>query len=738
MNDATALETSFAGAIDFFQNLHRKLGALEADVAARHESLAKVAASLEAFRQDQQGDHQALAALASHCETQLGQLPQMRLDIEKLQQQWHQFEILSRTLQEEQQSRQTLATVLQADLQAQHHALRDDFEARLEAIAAQKTIVISHIDALKERLSAVNEILQHHQQRQDAFQEALDKHQSTDSIQAQQNQLEALAESFTALNARLQTVQLDLLILNRNSESEEQRQLTQTELQQARQELQKHQDRFKYLETLVTKLSSDTHSTRQILNVLQSDLSVQSDTLRVLDQTWQDGLTHYQQRLSGLENSLSQPLSAPANPRLTPAITAVPDEASSFSTTLSEESPFLVTPSDESEESPFLVAPSDESSETPSIAPNPLSEHLSEPPSALQTDELLALREALTTQSLLLDQLQQSLEQKLVSQNQRLDALETRIDTPSSQPTPALQADLEPLKAAVAEQAGALAEWRDYTQQRWTTLSTLLANQGEEFQTLLTQLTELQQQIAESQEQASLDVAASQPVDSEALTQTHQVQQHLELLQETVAGLETRLTGQAQAFSSNFEQFQSLNIAIQELQQQLGKLDSSRRLSMIEQLIAAQEQTVTQLAIDLQHTKEEAQQVSEVAQTQGTHSKLEEMATRLDQQYEQLISLSATVDAIRSNNKATQEKILTMAANVAQRLHEFQNQLVAAKTTQGEQLQAVEQKLIVLQAAVETMETQRKSRRWFSMPASLTTVVLVIGATLLAILTQFS
>lgn len=725
MNDATALETSFAGAIDFFQNLHRKLGALEADVAARHESLAKVAASLEAFRQDQQGDHQALAALASHCETQLGQLPQMRLDIEKLQQQWHQFEILSLTLQEEQQSRQTLATVLKADLQAQHHALRDDFEARLEAIAAQKTIVISHIDALKERLSAVNEILQHHQQRQDAFQEALNKHQSTDSIQAQQNQLEALAESFTALNARLQTVQLDILILNRNSESEEQRQLTQTELQQARQELQKHQDRFKYLETLVTKLSSDTHSTRQILNVLQSDLSVQSDTLRVLDQTWQDGLTHYQQRLSGLENSLSQPLSAPANPRLTPAITAVPDEASSFSTTLSEESPFLVTPSDES-------------SETPSIAPNPLSEHLSEPPSALQTDELLALREALATQSLLLDQLQQSLEQKLVSQNQRLDALETRIDTPSSQPTPALQADLEPLQAAVVEQAGALAEWRDYTQQRWTTLSTLLANQGEEFQTLLTQLTELQQQITENQEQASLDVAASQPVDSEALTQTHQVQQHLELLQETVAGLETRLTGQAQAFSSNFEQFQSLNIAIQELQQQLGKLDSSRRLSMIEQLIAAQEQTVTQLAIDLQHTKEEAQQVSEVAQTQGTHSKLEEMATRLDQQYEQLISLSATVDAIRSNNKATQEKILTMAANVAQRLHEFQNQLVAAKTTQGEQLQAVEQKLIVLQAAVETMETQRKSRRWFSMPASLTTVVLVIGATLLAILTQFS
>jgi len=77
-----------------------------------------------------------------------------------------------------------------------------------------------------------------------------------------------------------------------------------------------------------------------------------------------------------------------------------------------------------------------------------------------------------------------------------------------------------------------------------------------------------------------------------------------------------------------------------------------------------------------------------------------------------------------------------MAANVAQRLHEFQNQLIAAKTSQGEQLQEVEQKLILLQVAFETMETQKKPRRWFSMPASFTTIVVTLAATLLGVAAQ--
>jgi chromosome segregation ATPase len=112
------------------------------------------------------------------------------------------------------------------------------------------------------------------------------------------------------------------------------------------------------------------------------------------------------------------------------------------------------------------------------------------------------------------------------------------------------------------------------------------------------------------------------------------------------------------------------------------------------------------------------------------------LETRLHEQQEHLTGLSATVEAIRTDTRVTQEKVLTMAANVAQRIHEFQNQLLAAKTAQGEQLQEVEQKLIWLQAAVETLESQRKPRRWFSMPATFTTIVFTVGVAFLAVLAQ--
>jgi hypothetical protein len=91
---------------------------------------------------------------------------------------------------------------------------------------------------------------------------------------------------------------------------------------------------------------------------------------------------------------------------------------------------------------------------------------------------------------------------------------------------------------------------------------------------------------------------------------------------------------------------------------------------------------------------------------------------------------------MRTDARATQEQVLTMAANVAQRIHEFQNQLLEAKTSQGEHLQEVEQKLIMIQATVETWEAQRKPRRWFSMPATLTTLAFTVSAALLAALAQ--
>ena len=44
------------------------------------------------------------------------------------------------------------------------------------------------------------------------------------------------------------------------------------------------------------KVAADTNSTRQILNVLQSDLTTQSDTLREFDQFWRDSFAAYPDR----------------------------------------------------------------------------------------------------------------------------------------------------------------------------------------------------------------------------------------------------------------------------------------------------------------------------------------------------------------------------------------------------------------------------------------------------------
>ena len=70
MNDAAEFETSLTGAIDFFQNLRRKLGALDAETGVQHDQLQGLAASVTAIRQDQQQLEQALAALTGHLQTQ--------------------------------------------------------------------------------------------------------------------------------------------------------------------------------------------------------------------------------------------------------------------------------------------------------------------------------------------------------------------------------------------------------------------------------------------------------------------------------------------------------------------------------------------------------------------------------------------------------------------------------------------------------------------------------------------
>ncbi|HRF61668.1 MAG TPA: hypothetical protein PK708_02030, partial [Candidatus Competibacter sp.] len=352
--------------------------------------------------------------------------------------------------------------------------------------------------------------------------------------------------------------------------------------------------------------------------------------------------------------------------------------------------------------------------------------------------DLLPLQDALTNHAGILDRLQKSVEQQLQAQHQRLDDLESALSNLSQVPTPALEiADLQPLHSGLAEQAETLEQLQWNTQQQFGTLTTTIDNQRAGLQEITDRIGNLQYEIEQIQQQTLVGPAADQHARAELDdTQAQESRQDLEALQEAVTALETRLTGQAQAFSSNFEQFQGLSTDLQALQQHIENLESSRRLGIVEQVLAAQGQTVAQLTDDLQQIKQDSQQLAEIAQNDTQGPKIAELAEQLNRQQEQLTDLSAVMDTIRTDSKATQEKVLNMATNVAQRIHEFQNQLLAAKTAQGEQLQDLEQKLILLQAAVETMETQRKPRRWFSMPATFTTIAFTVGAAFLLALAQ--
>jgi chromosome segregation ATPase len=921
MNDATEFESSLAGTIDFFQNLRRKLGVLEAEVGAQRNVLHTVTTSVTSFQEDRQTDRQTLVTLASNFETQTAQLAKLQTDVHLLNEQLTQVETLVGGIQQDQQqARQTLTTLV-ADLRTQSTALRQELESALQ----QQTVPIARVAALEEQLASkarelegllasfqtsgqeaqairdrmtafesrfehldqnarsitdtladLNVAIERHERAQDVLGQMVEASKIIEpQLQTQQTRLDELAESSAVVRQDLQTVRQDFSRLA--TEFETQRQAL-AETGQNRQDLQKHQDRLRHLETLITKASADTGSTRQILNVLQSDLATQSDTLRELDQTWREGLAAYQDRLSQLENTiagaslhpptptpdLSSTISSQESPFLvdapqeqeSPFLDPPQEQASPFLVDPPQEqaSPFLVDPPQEQaspflvdapqeQESPFLDPPQEQASpfldppqeqaspfldppqeqaspfldppqeqaspfltaipegsiETPSttmlaiereriddLAASVVSareeqqelqleltsvqdtlatqhEYLSNlrdilaeqlqaqqqrldelettldilrqaPANATETD-LLPLRETLTTQAGMLDQLQHAVEQQLQAQRQHLDELEAAIRNLSQ--TPALEVDLQPLHDTLAEHTGTLDQLRQNTQQQFAALTTALDNQRLDFQEAVGRIGDLQQEIQQLQQQTAAEPATeqySQPKTED--THTRELRLNLETLQNSVTLLETRLTGQAQAFSSSFEQFQTLNTDIEDLQQQLAKLESSRRFGMLEQGLAAQEQEIAQLTDAVQQIKRDSQQIGEAVRQDGHDSKIAALEERLNQQHQQLTDLSATVEAIRADSKATQEKVLTMAANVAQRIHEFQNQSITAKTAQGEQLQEVEQKLILLQAAVETMETQRKPRRWFSMPATFTTIAFTVGAAFLAVLAQ--
>ena len=87
MNDATEFESSLTGTIDFFQNLRRKLGALETETGAQQELLRSVSGSMAKLEQHRQTDQQALATLGGQLDQQMGQLAKLQNDVRLLDQQ---------------------------------------------------------------------------------------------------------------------------------------------------------------------------------------------------------------------------------------------------------------------------------------------------------------------------------------------------------------------------------------------------------------------------------------------------------------------------------------------------------------------------------------------------------------------------------------------------------------------------------------------------------------------------
>ena len=634
-----------------------------------------------------------------------------------------------------------------------------------------------------------------------------------EQFEEQQTRFDDLTGSLATIWQDAQALQEEVGRLN--GEFETQRHAV-TDVAQARQDLQKQQERLKHLETVMGKVSADTNSTRQILNVLQTDFTNQSDLLRELDQNWRDRLAAYQdnpgsgpvetlvtappppaiapaqltqlaqladdlvasqQRYDSLQQELSTVQSALTNQgeHLTELHTALQEQLHDQQERLGE----LETAINHLQQTPVQESPA-ESATTADFADlhetlvaqtgalNDLQQSLQQqlhhqqerlgeletainhfqrtpiqesPAESATTADLAGLHETLAAQTGALNDLQQSLQQQLHHQQERLGELETALNhlqqTPiqESPAESATTADLTDLHETLAVQTGALNDLREVTQQRFGTLE----NQWLDFQHAADSLGDLHQETQDLRQQlARLDSAITQQQQHSTAGDPHtqELHQNLETLQQTLVDLEARMAGQAQAFSGNFEQFRGLRTDIQSLQQDLAALDTlPGQLHTLDQSLSAQDRQIIQLKQAVQNLQQDSQQLGEAIQTrQG--SSVEELETRLNEQREQMDSLTATLETVQSDTRLTQEKVVTMATNVAKRIFEFQNQLTTSETAQTERLREAEQKLIQLQAALEILQTPHKSRRWFKMPAALATVVLTVGTAFLGILAK--
>jgi len=632
---------------------------------------------------------------------------------------------------------------------------------------------------------------------------------------------------------------------------------------QLQQSLQRQQDRLKHVETFMGKVAADTNSTRQILNVLQTDLTTQSDTLREFDQFWRDSFATVRDQPLVREMSAAAAPDISSDPEPDPIVLAREslDELSSavaairqehadiqqelaaaqaalaeqderltgqdaglaaLRNTLSEQ---LQTQQDQLGE---LAAALNDLQQAPVVATGvddlaadlsalrealtPRIEALDElqqsaqrqtqdqweqigqleaalnelrqaPVAASGIDDLAAdlsaLRETLTPRIETLDELQQSAQRQSQSQWEQISQIEAALNELRQAPAPAGEPDLQTagvtdpgtltaqiealdeMQHAVRQQLqvqqerlGALEIALDDLRQtpapesktefldaELATLHHALAEQNTALnvlrQTMQQHLAELDAAI-ENQQLTALQHAAFQTPAADSSPPSTELRETLEDLQQTVAGLENRLVSQAQAFSGNFEQFRGLRADLQSLQDQLDALESSpEQLTALEQNLAEQAQDVAQLREALQQVQTDSQQLVEATlQDNGGASQVIDLEARLVEQSEQLTQFGAVLETMRTEARSSQDKVVTMATNIAKRMHEFQSQMTAVETTQGERLQELEQKILWLQAALETQENQPKSRRWFSMPASLTSVALMASAALLMMVAQ--
>ena len=1002
MNDATKLESSFDGAIDFFQNLRRGLGALEAGANIQNDRLSAISTSVATLQQGWQADHRTLTTLASDTRIQAGQLAELRTDGQRLDAQLGIIESLVANFQQDQQQLQQTLTTLSTDLQARQVADEQHVAAlvRIDTLEQQLTgqthdlhSLLITIQALsydartsKDHFKAIEtQIGQHHaqltqlehaqkadqecfnqfnaqaetqqqdlqriEQSLDVFSQTAETHISVfrEQIEEQQSRFDDLTGSLATVWQDVQTLQetvgeqlaeqqsrfddltgslavvwQDAQTLQQDfarfsDELETQRPILAT-IPQTQQDLQKQQERIRHLETLMNKVSADTNSTRQILNVLQTDLTNQSDLLRELDQNWHHALATNQDRGHSTEKPVTQSSPDSIKPEQITAITDelansqqkhehIQQEVANIQNTVTDQNERLVnirnalnelqqslqqqwqsqqaqlnqleaaladlqnTPAPEANMAADVAA-LQSTLATQTSASNQLQQSLQQqlqsqqaqlnqlevalanlqnapaPESSVAAADLTTVQDALTTQASSLNELQQSLQQQWQSQQAQLNQLEVALADLQNAPAPessVTAADLTTVQDALTTQASSLSKLQQSLQQQWqsqqaqlnqlevaladlqnapessvtvadlttvqdalttqaSSLSELhqslqqqLQSQQEQLNQLEVALADLQSAPAPEANNAAADVAEvhetlviqtsaindlrevtqkrfgvlenrqldlqhtveslsewHQAIDDvrqqlaqldSAITQQPQAaktvdalesdfRHELNMLQQALTELEARIAGQTQAFSGNFDQFRALRTEIQNLQHNVAGLDAlPGQLHSFGQTVNAQDRQISQIKEAVEYLQQDFQQRDETNPT-DSNSSFAELTAQIDQQREQMEQLTATLETIQSESRLTQEKVITMATNVAKRIFELQNQLTASETVQSERLQDAEQKIIQLQAAIEMLQTPTKSRRWFKMPATLATVALTVGATFLGILAQ--